>query len=135
MGRYLLDSNAFIWAKIAPNVLASQAREIIEDSKNTLFVSAACLWELADKASKGKLPEFELILRQQPDGLIGSLQQSGMQLMPIEVTHIETAYRLPLLHRDPFDRMMIAQALTEDAIVISRDRIFRDYPRVKLVPA
>ena len=127
MGRYLLDSNAFIWAKIAPNVLASQAREIIEDSKNTLFVSAACLWELADKASKGKLPEFELILRQQPDGLIGSLQQSGMQLMPIEVTHIETAYRLPLLHRDPFDRMIVAQARIEGLVVITADSKIADY--------
>jgi PIN domain nuclease of toxin-antitoxin system len=93
------------------------------------------LWELADKACKGKLPEFELIMRQQPGGLSGSLQQSGMQLMPIEVSHIEAAYRLPLLHRDPFDRMLIAQALVEDVTVITRDRIFASYDGLRVLPA
>jgi len=90
---------------------------------------------LADKASKGKLPEFDLIVRNQPGGLDDSLKQSGMQLMPIELPHIEAAYRLPLLHRDPFDRMMIAQALVEGLTIVSRDRIFAQYDGLRVLGA
>ena len=112
MEQYLLDSNAFVWAKSAPSLLKRGAREVIENPENTLFVSMACLWELADKASKGKLPEFDQIMQHQPEGLAGALQQSGMYVMPIEIFHIDAAYRLPLVHRDPFDRMLAAAADT-----------------------
>lgn len=135
MGQYLLDSNAFIWAESAPSVLKREAREVIENPENTLFVSMACLWELADKASKGKWPEFDLIMQHQPDGLAGALQQSGMFVMPIEIFHIDAAYRLPLLHRDPFDRMMIAQAMAEDLIVITADRVFEQYAGLRVLAA
>jgi PIN domain nuclease of toxin-antitoxin system len=95
----------------------------------------ACLWELADKASKGKLPEFDEIMRHQPDGLAGSLLQSGMYVLPIEIFHIDAAYGLPLLHRDPFDRMMIAQAIVEDLIVITADRVFEQYAGLRVLAA
>ncbi len=135
MERYLLDSNAFIRAKSAPNLLKREAREVIESPENALFVSAAGLWELSDKACKGKLPEFDLIMQHQPDGLAGALRQSGMYVMPIEIFHIEAAYRLPLVHRDPFDRMMIAQAMTENLTVITADRVFGQYAGLRVLAA
>lgn len=135
MGRYLLDSNAFIWAKSSPHTLRKEARQAIEDPENTLFVSVVGLWELADKASKGKLPGFAAIMDQRPDALERALQDSNFQTMHIDLAHIARAYRLPLHHRDPFDRLMIAQALVENVTFISRDGIFHRYAGLKLLAA
>ena len=135
MARYLLDSNAFIWAKSSPQTLRQEARQIIQDPENTLFVSVAGLWELADKASKGKLPQFAAIMNRIPGALELALQESNFQAMPVELAHIAHAYRLPLHHRDPFDRLMIAQALAENMTFISRDGIFHRYSGLKLLTA
>jgi PIN domain nuclease of toxin-antitoxin system len=135
MGRYLLDSNAFLRAKNKPQTLRTEAREIIQDSQNTLFVSVAGLWELADKASKGKLPEFVAIIDRMPNALAVALQESNFRLLSIELAHIARAYRLPLHHRDPFDRLMIAQAMVEDLTIISSDATFRHYTSLKLLAA
>jgi len=98
-------------------------------------VSVIGLWELADKASKGKLPEFEPVMRHGPEGLENALRESGFQLLPVEVAHVALAYRLPLHHRDPFDRLMIAQAMIEDLTLISRDGAFPLYAGLKYLPA
>jgi len=135
MGRYLLDSNAFLWAKETPKILRSGAREIVEDPQNTLFVSAVGLWELADKASKGKLPEFAAIMDRLPGGLEAALTESGIQLLSLETAHIAHFYRLPFHHRDPFDRLMIAQAQVEGLTMISRDAAFQGYSGLKIVTA
>jgi PIN domain nuclease of toxin-antitoxin system len=135
MGRYLLDSNAFLWAKISPETLRPEARETIQDPQNALFVSAAGLWELADKASKGKLPEFAVMMERLADPFELMLQESNLRRLSIELAHIASAYRLPLHHRDPFDRLMIAQAMVEDLTIITSDTIFRLYTGLKLLAA
>jgi len=135
MGRYLLDSNAFLWAKDRPEALRREAREIIQSAQNTIFVSMAGLWELADKASKGKLPEFAAIMERLPEPLEFTLQESSFTLLPIKLAHIATAYLLPLHHRDPFDRMMIAQAMVEDLTIITSDAVFGHYAGLKLLAA
>src|ERR1700744_2867320 len=106
MGQYLLDSNAFIFFKSRQAALGQEARETIQNPENTIFVSAAGLWELADKAGKGKLPEFAAIMDRLPEPLEFTLQESDFQLLPIKLAHIAFTYILPLHHRDPFDRMI-----------------------------
>mgnify|MGYP001554290525 CR=1 FL=1 len=135
MGRYLLDSHVFLWAKRASSNLRGAARVEIEKAENTLFVSVAGLWELADKASKGKLPEFAAIADLGPAGLETALRESGFRLLPIAFSHIALARRLPFHHRDPFDRMMIAQAMAEDLIVITADRVFGRYAGLRVLAA
>jgi PIN domain nuclease of toxin-antitoxin system len=135
MGRYLLDSNAFIYFKSRPAKLRQETYETIQNPQNTLFVSAVGLWELADKASKGKLPEFAAIMNRLPTPLEFTLEESSFQLLSLELAHVASAYRLPLHHRDPFDRLMIAQAMVEDLTIISSDAIFRHYAGLKLLHA
>jgi PIN domain nuclease of toxin-antitoxin system len=98
-------------------------------------VSTAGLWELADKASKGKLPEFAAIMERLPEPLEFTLQESNFQLLPFKLAHIANTYLLPLHHRDPFDRLMIAQAMVEDLTIITSDTIFRLYTGLKLLAA
>jgi PIN domain nuclease of toxin-antitoxin system len=98
-------------------------------------VSVAGLWELADKASKGKLPDFAAIVDRSPDGLELAMRESGMRILPVALSHIASLRRLPFHHRDPFDRMMIAQAVAEDLTLISRDAVFPQYANLRLLPA
>jgi len=93
------------------------------------------LWELADKASKGKLREFAAIMDRGSDALESALRESSFRFLPLELPHIARVYRLAHHHGDPFDRLMIAQALTEDLTIISRDAIFRRYAGLKLLAA
>ena len=135
MGRYLLDSNAFIFFKSKTSALRREALQIIKDPENALFLSAAALWEMADKASKGKLPEFAVIMDSRPGSLEDTLRDSDIQLLPIELAHISAAYLLPFHHRDPFDRLMIAQAMVENLTIVTSDTAFRRYYGLKLLPA
>jgi PIN domain nuclease of toxin-antitoxin system len=93
----------------------------------------ASLWELAIKSSKGKLPTFEAMIASRPLELI--LSDSGIALLDIGLDHVMTTYRLPYHHRDPFDRMMIAQALNESMTLITSDETFARYPGLSLLEA
>jgi PIN domain nuclease of toxin-antitoxin system len=98
-------------------------------------VSSAGLWELSAKASTGRLPEFAEILERGPDELTRALEESEFRLLAVELMHVESLFRLPPHHTDPFDRMMIAQALTENLTLISRDPVFERYAGLKLLAA
>lgn len=98
-------------------------------------MSIAGLWELVDKASKGKLPELARIMDLGLLGLETSLRESGMRPLPVTLAHLVRLHRLPFHHRDPFDRIMIAQAVAEDLTLISHDALFRRYDALKLLPA
>ena len=135
MARYLLDSHIFLWAKRRTSSLRGAALAEIENTQNTLFVSVAGLWELTDKASKGRLLEFAAAMEQGLRGLEDALRESGMRLLPVTLAHLVRLHRLPFHHRDPFDRIMIAQALVEDMTLISHDALFRRYDVLKLLPA
>src|ERR1700748_261848 len=127
MGRYLLDSNAFLYAKERPDDLRAEARAIIEDPANALFVSFASLWEMAIKAAHGKLPFYAELVAHGTEGMINALRESHFELLDIELRHALAAARLPQHHRDPFDRMIIAQAMAKGLVVITSDEIFRRY--------
>jgi PIN domain nuclease of toxin-antitoxin system len=117
--RLLLDTNAFIWALDDLEGLAPSARTLLADENNELLVSMASLWEIAIKVATGKLTS----------GLDWEsyLPKMGVELLPIAMEHSREVSRLPLLHRDPFDRMLIAQARVENLTIVTRDRRFAEY--------
>ncbi|MGH6876217.1 MAG: type II toxin-antitoxin system VapC family toxin [Rhizomicrobium sp.] len=127
MARYLLDSHAFLWAKTDPGQIGPQALAEITDRTNRVYVSAAGLWELAIKSAAGKLAGLPRIAGQSSDALMEALRESGFDLLSIELPHVLIAARLPLYHRDPFDRVMIAQAQQENLVVVTRDGMFARY--------
>jgi PIN domain nuclease of toxin-antitoxin system len=126
--RYLLDTHTLLWAFNDSPSLTPRARRVIEDGSNDLMVSAASAWEIATKARLGKLPSGDELIAD----LDRYLAQLGCEALPISLDHAVRAGRLPGEHRDPFDRMLIAQAQAENLAIISNDRIFDTYrvPRV-----
>lgn len=126
--RFLLDTHTFIWFVTGHNRLSTKARQLIEISDNRRFVSMVTLWEIAIKMSLGKLTiggNFKQLVPQQ-------LIENDMQLLPIEVFHLHQLVQLPFHHRDPFDRLLVAQSIVENLPLISRDSIFDSYPVQRL---
>ena len=125
---FLLDTHVLIWLAIEPQKLSPQATNILTDSNNTLFLSLVSIWEMQIKIQIGKLtfnlPLREIIERQQ--------QVNELQILPIELTHIFTLDGLPNHHRDPFDRLLIAQGIAERMGIVSADAIFDRYPVQRL---
>jgi PIN domain nuclease of toxin-antitoxin system len=106
-----------VWAKISPEKLSRQAAEIMADALNVVFVSAASAWEIATKVRLGKLPRLERLERD----FLEIMEQSGYTLLPIDVANALRAARFTAPRRDPFDRMIAAQALAMDIPVLSKD--------------
>ncbi len=127
MAGYLLDSNAFLWIKTDPGQIRAETLAEVADTSNRVHVSIAALWELAIKSAMGKLDVFTRAIGRDDALLTNALRESGISLLSIEVPHVLVAARLPLHHRDPFDRMMIAQAQQENLIIVTRDAIFARY--------
>lgn len=115
----LLDAHTLKWWLEDAATLASGARDAIRDPGNDVLVSAASVWELEIKAASGKL-------RIDAD-LIGAIGASGFMGVPISLEDAHAAAALPLHHRDPFDRMLVAQAHRLEAVIVSRDRAFEPY--------
>jgi PIN domain nuclease of toxin-antitoxin system len=128
--RVLLDTHVFLWASSAPERLLPAARDAIADPKNEVFVSAAVVWEIVIKHALGKLR-----LPASPVTYIPTLiAQLGFHHLPIKYEHALMIAVLPKHHRDPFDRMMIAQARFEGMTLISTDRNVARYA-VQYLPA
>jgi PIN domain nuclease of toxin-antitoxin system len=121
--RYLLDTHPLLWCFNDSRSLSPQARKLIEDGGNELLVSAASGWEIATKVRLGKLPTGEELVGQ----LDYYLAQLGCDALPVSLNHALRAGGLPGEHRDPFDRMLIAQAQMENLKIISDDHIFDEY--------
>lgn len=122
--KVLLDTHTFIWWDTDPNHLSAQALLICQDANNQLLLSVASVWEMAIKISLGKLnfakPLADMIAEQQ--------HANHLELLPVALTHALTVEALPLIHKDPFDRLLAAQAQVENIPLLSRDTIFRQYP-------
>jgi len=121
--RILLDSHTLLWWFLGDASLTRTAREAISDTDNLMLVSAASAWELAIKFSAGKLPRAANLVA----NFSTEVDEEGFQLLPISAEHGIRAGLLPGPHKDPFDRMMIAQALAENIPVMSNDRVFEAY--------
>jgi len=114
---YLLDTHALLFAVARPHRLSPKAKAAIEDPNARLFVSSATAWEIATKYRLGKLPQAKVILSDYE----GSLARLGASDLPIESPHALLAGSFEASHKDPFDRILAAQAKLENLIVISKD--------------
>ncbi|MEB3188541.1 MAG: type II toxin-antitoxin system VapC family toxin [bacterium] len=114
----LLDTHVLLWWLASPEDLVEGARKAIESPTNDVVVSAASIWEMAIKQSLGKLSL--------PGDPVEAITALGFHLLPITAAHGWRAGRLPPLHRDPFDRLLVAQADSESLVLVTRDR---DIPR------
>jgi PIN domain nuclease of toxin-antitoxin system len=121
--RLLLDTHVFLWLNAAPERLG-RARVEVEDSRNRLVVSAASSWEIAIKHARGRLPLPDPPERYVPD----LIRRIGAQALTIEHAHVLAVSSLPPLHRDPFDRLLVAQARSIDATLVTADERLRRYP-------
>lgn len=121
--KILLDTHAFVWAGSDAARLSRRARAQIRDRSNELLLSVASAWELAIKARLGKV-ELRIPLK---DLVVAGLRRPGFSLQPIELQHVLAVQDLPLHHRDPFDRLLVAQAQAEKCPILSRDPAFDAY--------
>lgn len=119
----LLDTHALIWWVLDSERLSRRAYAEIENPANHVLVSAASAWEVATKHRLGKLPEAAALA----EDFEGSIRRDGFTPLPVTVAHAERAGRLPGPHKDPFDRMLIAQSLTDDLALISNETAFDGY--------
>lgn len=119
----LLDTHALLWWLFDDPRLSDKARKNIAAPEHKVWVSAASAWEIATKTRLGKLPEAGDVTEKLPN----YLRQSRFLEMPVTVAHSLKAGGLPGPHRDPFDRMLIAQSFLSGFPVVTMDRIFRDY--------
>jgi PIN domain nuclease of toxin-antitoxin system len=126
--RLLLDTHAFLWFVLGDAQLRSTARSYIPDSAHAKLISPASYWEIAIKVSLGKYrlnASYELCMQRGIEG-------NGFEILPIEPKHTVALTALPFHHRDPFDRLLIAQAMVEQVPIVSRDTAFHAYPITRL---
>jgi PIN domain nuclease of toxin-antitoxin system len=117
--RLLLDTHIFLWAVQGNARLKASARQMIEGA-DAVYVSAASLWEVAIKSALGKIDA-------DPDELVAAIDASGFIELPVRAIHAAGVARLPVLHTDPFDRLLIAQALAEPLKLLTADPMLAQY--------
>ena len=117
--RLLLDTSTVLLALSEPERLSVAARNAIEDPASIILVSAASAWEITIKRALGKL--------EAPESVVGAIREAGFETLDITPDHAERAGGLPPHHRDPFDRMLVAQALAEGCRLVTRDDALQDY--------
>ena len=127
MARYLLDTQVFIWFVMGNRRLSREVDEIIRNAAGQVYLSVASIWEISIKQGVDKLP----LLPGEPEALAA---ESLILTLDINVSHAKLAGRLPLIHRDPFDRMLVAQAQIEDLILITSDGDIPKYGVTTLRP-
>jgi PIN domain nuclease of toxin-antitoxin system len=119
----LVDTHTFIWWDSEPSRLSPAVLDFFGDGSNTVLLSVVSIWELIIKSQLGKLSlntPLRTILAQQ--------QTNGIQILPVTMEHVLSVENLPPIHKDPFDRLLIAQANSEEAILVSVDSVFSQYP-------
>ena len=121
--RLLLDTNLLVWAMGSPERLSAALAAMLQDPANTPVFSVASLWELVIKQGLGK-PDF----RVEPALLRRALLDGGWQELPVQAHHALAVAALPLLHRDPFDRLLLAQASSDGLLLITADQQLAAYP-------
>ena len=118
----LIDTQSFIWFIENDSRLPKNVKRLLENS-NSLTVSIASFWEITIKASLGKLIIAENVATMMDNALL-----NGFKILPIEREHLIALSMLDFIHRDPFDRIIIAQSVAENMSIVSSDSVFQDYP-------
>jgi len=126
--RALLDTHVLLWWLLGERALSTTARTAMADAGNEILVSAASAWEISIKYKQGKLPAATRFIAD----LEGAIAAEGFAALPVTIGHGERAGSLPLHHKDPFDRMLIAQALAESLTLVSNERLFDRYGIARL---
>jgi len=121
--RLLLDTHALLWCLVGDRRLSERVIEILETNGHEFLVSAVSAFEITTKHRIGKLPEADFLARD----VMTTLQGLGFTPLSVSMSHAERAGRLPGPHRDPFDRLLIAQAIDLDMPVVTDDAAFADY--------
>jgi len=116
--RYLLDTHVLLWARSTPDRLSGEALDVLLSADDVLYVSMASLWECAIKSSIGKLAVPDRFYR---------IVADDYEVLGIDVSHVEACAQLPLHHRDPFDRLLVAQAQLGGLILVTRDQNIARY--------
>lgn len=119
--KFLLDTRALLWWLADDDQLGGAAREVVADPANNILISMVSLWEIVVKLRIGKL-QAEI------EEIIDAVQREGFTVLDVGMAHLVTLAGLPMHHRDPFDHLLIAQAMTEDATFMSEDRNAARYP-------
>lgn len=119
---YILDTHTIIWFLNGDDKLSDKSKEIIENQENVKFVSIASIWEIAIKISLDKF-KFDKGFKKFLDMIVNN----GFDIIPITFDHAMTVSTLEFIHRDPFDRLIISQALTDNLTVITKDESFQKY--------
>lgn len=127
MADYLADTHVFLWYATSARTLKEETYRILGEPANRVFISVASIWEIAIKQGLGKLEPLD----REPEQVV---DDSRFRLLDINSLHAKTAGRLPLLHRDPFDRMLVAQAQIEDLVLITDDPRIGQYGVTTLRP-
>jgi PIN domain nuclease of toxin-antitoxin system len=120
--RLLLDTHLLLWATASSARLPQEARELLQDERNEVYYSAASIWEIAIKSSLRR-KDFRVDLSQ----LLNALPEMGLIELPITAAHAATVADLPLIHRDPFDRLLIAQSILEPLTLLTNDLLLDRY--------
>jgi PIN domain nuclease of toxin-antitoxin system len=121
--KLLLDTHLLLWAAGEPKRLSKQARTLIDNPNNELLFSAASLWEIAIKRGLGR-EDFRVDARLLRRGLL----DNGYSELPIVSDHVVATESLPLIHKDPFDRILVAQATVEGVTLLTMDSVVSQYP-------
>lgn len=131
----LLDTHVFVWLRARRDQLSGRVLEILSDETYPLYLSAVSVAELFDKFSKEGDTGLNPLLARGAGALEAALSESGVTLLPLTIAHSAALRDLPVHHRDPFDRMLIAQAIAENLELVSRDTAFARYPMLALLKA
>ena len=121
--RLLVDTHALLWLITDDTRLSATARTMFLDPVNELFLSAASYWEICIKVSIGKLT----LMSDWPDVIDRELAANGIEWLPVAKEHCQLVMTLPFHHRDPFDRIIVAQAICESLSILSNDPLLREY--------
>lgn len=120
--RLLLDTHLLLWAAASSKRLPREARELLEDDRNDPYYSAASIWEIAIKSSLRR-KDFRIDL----GALLSALPAMGLVELPVTAAHAASVTGLPSIHRDPFDRLLIAQSIAESLTLLTNDAILAGY--------
>ncbi|MBM4176371.1 MAG: type II toxin-antitoxin system VapC family toxin [Ignavibacteria bacterium] len=126
--KYLLDTHTFLWFVGGIEKISLKVTELIINSNNQKFISIASIWELSIKISLKKIEIEESLI----DFVKSECEKNGFDLLNINLDHLNRLCNLPFHHKDPFDRLIISQALTENIPIISSDEVFEKY-KVKMI--
>lgn len=121
--KLLLDTYVFMWYDNDPEKLSRRVQELCKDPEHVLLLSVASIWEMQIKSQLEKLQ-----LRMPLPEIVREQQENGIEVLPIEPAHIFALNSLPGHHKDPFDRLLIAQAIVEEAVLLTADPLIQQYP-------